>query len=170
VPPGDDWRSALRTLTGCVTAQHLVIEPGRRGDRLRVLVFFPAPAPLRVAGALAGSRFGLRMSLDETADSPVVVGYEMVLADRRGVELLTFHRHLPESRGERRQPHAHVSAALRPHQPNGDRGVVPLDKRHLPTGPVTLGGIVTMLIEEFGAVPRAADRRSRLAAAGPPLA
>lgn len=99
-----------------------------------------------------------------------IIGYDYVLEDRRGVELLAFHLHLPDARGHHPRPHVHVSAALRPQQPNGDRGLVPLDKRHLPTGRVTLGDVVAMLIEEFGAEPRVGDWRGRLAAAGAPFA
>ncbi len=61
--------------------------------------------------------------------------------------------------------HVAPTSTLRPRQPNGERGLVPLDKRRLPTGPVSLSDVVAMLIEEFGAEPLVADWRERLDAA-----
>jgi hypothetical protein len=109
----------------------------------------------------------MAMGTAPQGDEPDVVGYAFGLQDRHGVELLAFHRHLPGARGEPRRPHVHVSAALRPRQANGERGLVPLDKRHLPTGAVSLADVVAMLIEEFGAEPLVADWRERLAMVDP---
>ncbi len=93
------------------------------------------------------------------------VSYFYALLDRSGVELIAFHWHPNSLFVAPVRPHVHVSAALRPRQPNGERGLVPLDKRHLPTGPVSLADVVAMLIEEFGAEPLVADWRERLDAA-----
>ncbi len=62
-------------------------------------------------------------------------------------------------------PHVHVSAALRPGRASGNAAILPLDKRHLLTGPVSLAGFLGMLVGEFGIAPLAADWRRRL---GPP--
>lgn len=167
---GDDWRTRLRLISGCVTAQRPLIrqQDGILGQMQ--VAFFSSPAPLRIPGALSGSRLAVRMALSDAAhrrDIPNVVGYAIALEDRDGIELLAFHRHLPGARGEPRRPHVHVSAAPRPRQANGERGLVPLDKRHLPTGPVSLADVVAMLIEEFGAEPLVPDWRERLAMANP---
>jgi len=92
----------------------------------------------------------------------VTDAYSYALHDRGGTELLVYHKHVAWGTAERRSPHVHVSAALRPARPNGDRAVLPLDKLHLATGAVSLTAFVRMLIEEFGARPLADDWRERL--------
>jgi hypothetical protein len=92
-----------------------------------------------------------------------VTGYLIGFHDRAGVELLAWHWQPGPAASGPDHPHLHVSAALRPALSSGDRAVVPLDKMHLPTGVVSLAGVVRMLIEEFGVQPAAADWRQRLA-------
>jgi hypothetical protein len=101
---------------------------------------------------------------DDSEQSPGVTvdAYSYALHDRGGTELLVYHKHLSRGTDDWRHPHVHVSAALRPALPNGDRAVLPLDKLHLVTGSVPLAAFVRMLIEEFGVRPLADDWRERL--------
>lgn len=94
---------------------------------------------------------------------PRVVGYDYALLDRDGVELLAYHWHPGRGGLGPDAPHVHVSAALRPGRASGNAAILPLDKRHLLTGAVALGGFLGMLIDEFGIAPLAADWRHRLA-------
>jgi hypothetical protein len=91
-----------------------------------------------------------------------MIGYEYSLRDRDDVELLAWHWHPDSSFVTPTFPHMHISAALRPARANGERGVVPLDKLHLPTGQVSLGAFIRMLIEEFDVEPAAGDWRLRI--------
>jgi hypothetical protein len=86
----------------------------------------------------------------------------IALVDRNGTELLAFHHHPGSEAITPAFPHLHVSAALRPAQADGVAGVVPLDKRHIPTGGIGLPEIVRMLIEEFDVEPLAGNWRERL--------
>ena len=159
----------LRRAAGAVTAGRLVVRVDRPGPATVATVAFDRAAPLRAAGALRGSSLAVRLTYrDETAasvgesDAFVLAGYAFALLDRAGTELLAYHWH-PNSRwGSPSFPHLHVSAALRPAAPDGSRGVLPLDKLHLPTGPVPLAAFARALVEEFGAEPRAADWAARL--------
>lgn len=83
--------------------------------------------------------------------------------DRNGREVLAWHwQPGPEYAGPD-QPHLHVSAAVGFPDGRGHRTMVELDKLHLPTGEVSLPGIVRMVVEEFGVQPIAGDWRERLA-------
>lgn len=106
------------------------------------------------------------MSFDVITGAARVSGYLVGFHDRAGVELLAWHWQPDAAAAGPDYPHLHVSAALRPLLPSGDRAIVPLDKLHLPTGVVPLTAVVRMLIEEFGVQPRAADWRARLAGGG----
>ncbi|MFM9107703.1 MAG: hypothetical protein ACKOWF_13505 [Chloroflexota bacterium] len=95
-----------------------------------------------------------------------MAGYDFSPLDRRGIELLAWHWRPSSNHPAPGFPHGHVSAALRPSRPDGERGVFPLDKRHLPTSGVMLEQILRMLIEEFEVEPIAADWRDRTGARG----
>ncbi len=117
---------------------------------------------------LRGAAVDLRLTLEATgveigSSAPVaLVVYRYALLDRNRTELLTYHWHPGDDFFGPDHPHLHVSAALRPALPNGDRAVLPLDKLHLATGPVPLAAVVRMLVEEFGVRPLADDWRDRL--------
>jgi len=151
----------LRDVAGCVTHDRLV---GRTllGSVEDVLFQFGTPAPIRARGALRGSAIGVRVTLDAGGE---VLAYAFTLLGPAGAELLAWHWHPTPEYAAPAFPHVHVSASLRIVGPGGERGLLPLDKRHLPTGPVSLAAFVRMLIEEFGVEPLARDWEARLAEA-----
>ena len=154
-----------------LVARHLPARPpGSALPRARVSVGTADLAPIRAPGALRGAslRISIRLGADEPSSpefSPgvLLLGYELALVDRGETELLVYHWHPESTTSSRVDPHLHVSAALRPAAADGSRGVLPLDKLHLPTGPVPLAAFARALVEEFGAEPRAADWAARLA-------
>jgi len=149
----------LRDAAACVTHGRLVAH-GLEGGGTRLA--FVRPAPVRAAGALRGASIDVRMSLGIDGG---VISYVFELAGPAGAELLAWHWHPTPEFPAPVDPHVHVSASLRIVGPGGERGLLPLDKRHLPTGMVSLAAFVRMLIEEFGVEPLARDWRARLAEA-----
>ncbi|MCA9876259.1 MAG: hypothetical protein KC442_00695 [Thermomicrobiales bacterium] len=83
--------------------------------------------------------------------------YEFRLLDHLERELLVYHwQPGPELRGPD-HPHLHVSAALRAQTNAVTTQVYDLDRRHLPTGYVSLAMMVRMVIQEFGVAPLRQD-------------
>ena len=158
---------AARDVVGCVTETPLVVRPLRYHDRAGIGLALPQPGRLRASGLLRQST--VRVELTLRSDGPeagvLVDRYGYALFDRNGTELLTWHFHPESAFSDIAFPHLHVSATLRPATADGERGVIPLDKIHLPTGMVALAAFVRMLIEEFGVEPLARDWRERLAEA-----
>ncbi len=170
-----DEVARLQRVANVVTPARLVVRylpdrpPGSAPPRARVSVGTADLAPIRAPGALRGAslRISIRLGADEPSSpefSPgvLLLGYELALVDRGETELLVYHWHPESTTSPRVDPHLHVSAALRPTSADGSRGVVPLDKLHLPTGPVPLAAFARMLVGEFGVEPRAADWAARL--------
>jgi hypothetical protein len=169
---------ALNAITDCVTAQRLFATP--KGDEPDVLYSVKfgrvaQPVPLR---AKAGGSSGLMLDVlhsfvligSEQAGAGAIwravsTAYEYRILDAREAELLVFHWH-PGSvaRGPDFQ-HLHVSAALSAQVSATIVHRLPLDKRHVPTGLVTLADVVRMLIAEFGIAERRRDWPARLARA-----
>ena len=171
-----DEVARLQRVANVVTPARLVVRylpdrpPGSAPPRARVSVGTADLAPIRAPGALRGAslRISIRLGADEPSSpefSPgvLLLGYELALVDRGETELLVYHWHPESTTSPRVDPHLHVSAALRPAAADGSRGVLPLDKLHLPTGPVPLAAFARALVEEFGVEPRAADWATRLA-------
>ena len=170
-----DEVARLQRVANVVTPARLVVRylpdrpPGSAPPRARVSVGTADLAPIRAPGALRGAslRISIRLGADEPSSpefSPgvLLLGYELALVDRGETELLVYHWHPESTTSPRVDPHLHVSAALRPTSADGSRGMVPLDKLHLPTVPVPLAAFARMLVGEFGVEPRAADWAARL--------
>jgi hypothetical protein len=159
----DPFASSIEGLNrqvGCVTHARLgVLSRGRGG--LDALVGFRVVAAVRVADPLRSAALTVRLFLrahDRGAGNDVrTAGYDYALLDRDGVELLAYHWHPGETVRGPDVPHLHVSAALRPNRSSRTPVILPLDKRHLVTGPVTLAGFLAMLVAEFGVVPLVTD-------------
>lgn len=93
------------------------------------------------------------------------VAYEYGILDRRETELLVYHWQPGSIVRGPDFPHMHVSAALTAQVSATVSQRIPLDKRHIPTGIVTLADVVRMLIAEFGIAERRRDWPARLARA-----
>ncbi len=65
-----------------------------------------------------------------------------------------------------RIPHLHVSAALNAQTDALTRREIDLDKRHLPTGQVSLSTVIRALIADFDIAPQRQDWRETLDRAG----
>jgi len=158
----------LQALVGCITHARLLRQ--RRPREVAVdPVLSVRGARISGVGGVSGLSLDvtitLRGGLGQRDDAPrrvVAAAYTYALRDRNGTELLAYHWHPGDDFLGPDDPHVHVSAALRPALPNGDRAVLPLDMLHLATGAVSLTAFVRMLIEEFGARPLADDWRDRL--------
>ncbi len=153
----------LRRVAGCVTASRLLARPTGRHAGSEWLVGLVGPGPVRASGPLRGSTLSAQMTVEAAGDIARVSGYAVAFNDRLGIELLAWHWHPGADFAGPDHPHVHVSAALRPSLAAGERAVIPIDKLHLPTGPVALAAVVRMLVEEFGVQPIANDWRERLA-------
>ena len=156
----------LRHVVGVVTSARLLSQTDLTDVPPVIALGFDAAAPIRASGSLRGAKVSARVRLsDETAEGlgGVVCSYAYALLDRNETELLAYHWHPGSRFAAPPHPHLHVSAALRPAAPDGSRGVLPLDKVHLPTGPVPLAAFARMLVEEFSVEPRVADWAARLA-------
>ena len=136
-----------------------------------LLVEYLEPAPIAAPSPIRGSWLVIRHFLrgrnalhSRRPASVETEAYMYALRDRRGVELLAWHwQPGPRFLGPD-HPHMHVSASMRPWANDAERGLLPLDKMHLPTGPVSLAAVVRTLIDEFGVRPLLPDWRGRLAA------
>lgn len=157
---------SARTAIGCVSHARPLLSIHRERGQVIATRWLDEPAPPIVPSPLRGCLLATSDTVrpkSGTGESGFdVVSYFYALVDRSGVESIAFHWHPAPRFAAPVRPHVHVSAALRPRQPNGERGLVPLDKRHLPTGPVSLADVVAMPIEEFGAEPLAPGWRKRL--------
>ncbi len=157
----------LRQAAAVVSAQPLVAFPD--GPRSTV-VRFRNSTRLRAFGPLHGSSLTAFVSLETSSvvrefagDGVITRSYRIALLDRAEREVLAWHwQPGPEFAGPD-YPHLQVSAAVGFPDARGHRTMVDLDKVHLPTGPVSLAGVVRMLVEEFGVQPVVADWRERLA-------
>jgi hypothetical protein len=167
---------ALNAVAGCVTAVRLTavpnaaLEPGG----LQKISFgrVGIPAHLR---AKAGGQSGLSLDVHhwvttgrrgDRGSRPMTdastIAYEYRLLDRDEVELLVFHWQPGSGFSGPDFPHVHVSAALTAQVTATHSQRLPLDKRHIPTGLITLADVVRMLIAEFGVAERHRDWPRRL--------
>jgi hypothetical protein len=166
----DSSVEALNHVVGSVTHHRLGVL-SRGGGGLDALIGFRSAAAVRAADPLRGAAISVRVFLDarDSFDpgASLMTGYDYALLDRDGVELLAYHGHPGRGGLGPDAPHVHVSAALRPGRASGNPAILPLDKRHLLTGPVALAGFLGMLVGEFGVAPLAADWRTRLAPPAP---
>lgn len=158
----------LHDIVGCVTHERLQPTPFAGDAASDVYLRFRTTAAIRAADSLRGGALDLRLILGllavgGTVAEVGVVAYVYGLLDRNETELLAYHWHPGGEFAGPDPPHLHVSVALRPAVPSGDRALLPLDKLHLATGGVSLAAFVRMLIEEFGVRPLPADWRERLA-------
>ena len=155
----------LRRVAGVLTPQPLATRFPEGAAGPSMVVEFAAPATVRGHGPLRGATVTASLVYRRSPDPPSawsLRSYRYALHDRHGTELLAYHWHPVSPFPTPSFPHLHVSAALRPASADGSRGVVPLDKLHLPTGPVPLAAVARALVEEFGVEPRAADWAARL--------
>lgn len=160
------WHNAMvRCLTN---AQMATVGSGFSPTEQQLLRFVQGPVSLRAfGGGPSGFKFDLeqRLIVVESGVRRWRVEprlYEFRLLDHVERELLVYHwQPGPEARGPD-HPHLHVSAALRAQTNATTTQFYDLDKRHLPTGPVSLASVVRMLIEEFDVAPLRADWRQRL--------
>lgn len=93
--------------------------------------------------------------------------YEYRFLDHDERELLVYHWQPGPGYAGPDFPHLHVSAALSAQVDARNRRTIALDKRHLPTGLVTIQAFVKMLIEEFQVRPLRPDWEARLKDATP---
>jgi hypothetical protein len=124
---------------------------------------FAAPVPLQ---SVDGGRSGLLLDLLYQFNVESASGwgeqssermYAYRLLDHHETELLVYHWQPGADYLGPDEHHLHVSAAVRAQVNAVSRREIDLDNLHLVTGPVTLAGIVRMLIEEFGIAPQRAD-------------
>lgn len=88
--------------------------------------------------------------------------YEYRLLDRDERELLVYHwQPGPDFLGPD-HPHLHVSASLRAQVDARTRREIELDRVHLPTGQVSIGAVVRLLITELDIAPLRDDWRETL--------
>ena len=137
---------------------------------------FPIPASLRSSsGGPLGLALDIRVAYAVVAHSAAahnepaggnqrsdrwhvdVTFYEYRILDPGGTELLVWHHQPGQEFLGPDYPHLHVSAAVTARTPVGAAIGYDLDKRHLPTGTVSLAAVVRMLIEEFGGARRLAS-------------
>lgn len=81
------------------------------------------------------------------------------LLDSNGAEFLAYHWH-PIGASPVTWPHVHVGRVETRMFPSGDR--LALAEAHLPTGMVSFAGVVRLLIDDLGVVPRRSDWRAIL--------
>lgn len=175
--PSDAASALVETLNAvadCVTAERLaaptLFEPGVFQDvafRRRAL-----PVSLRAkAGGPSGLMLGIVHRFVVEADQGAEGGprwrattaaYEYRVLDARETELLVYHWQPGAIARGPDFPHLHVSAALTARTPASVAQRFPLDKRHVPTGFVTLADVVRLLIAEFGIAERRRDWPARL--------
>lgn len=167
----------LNTVADCVTVQRLTVptrfEPGVFQDVTFGRHAFPAPLRTR-AGGPSGLMLGIAhrfvVEADQGAEGgprwrATSVAYEYRVVDARETELLVYHWQPGAIARGPDFPHLHVSAALTARTPATVSQRLPLDKRHVPTGFVTLAEVVRLLIAEFGIAERRRDWPARLARA-----
>lgn len=88
------------------------------------------------------------------ADGPwmfSIVGYQYIVSHRSEGLILAYHWH-PHGQSTTTWPHFHIESGAQ-------LGFRPLSRAHLPTGDITLGAIVRMLIQDFDVEPRRDDWR-----------
>ena len=152
----------LRSVVGCVTHSRLVRRERNRKRPATVSLWLTrapisAPAPFGPCSIDVTVELGSGSTVDASGAGSRGIAYEYALLDRNGTELPAHHWHTSDRFAGPDHPHVHVSAALRPARPNGDRAGLPLDKLHLAIGLVSLAAFVRVLVEEFGVRPLAAD-------------
>ena len=172
---------ALCVATDCVTGHQVAVQPsGHRPGGIHALTVgrtagVSEPVPLR---AKAGGPSGLMLDIvhrfvieiDQTAESgrrqrAMTVAYEYRILDVQETELLVYHWQPGSIARGPDFPHIHVSASLTAKTSATVSQRLSLDKRHVPTGIVTLADVVRTLIAEFGIAERRRDWPARLARA-----
>lgn len=94
-----------------------------------------------VPGQLAAGAAGWRVTTR---------AYEYRILDSQAAELLVYHWQPGRVARGPNHPHLHVSATLSARVSATAQQAFPLDKRHLPTGRVSLEAVIRFLIAEFG--------------------
>ena len=162
-------------VTDCVTPRRPYVRPEGYVPGVVYTVAFGRSADPVALPAKAGGSSGLLFDIrhlyaivpDEAAGSApswrvTTRAYEYRILDGLEQELLVFHWQ-PDaiSRGPD-FPHLHVSATLVARSPSDYSRRVSLEKRHVPTGHVSLAAVIRLLIAEFGIAYRHRNWASRL--------
>lgn len=145
-----------------------------------MVTFGPKGDPVKLA-AKAGGQSGLQLDVRHwfttvEDDGPgsgdgwrvTTRGYDYRILDSQGGEIITYHWD-PSSRRGPTYPHMHVSATAIIHHDALNARAFGLEKLHLPTGRVLLGGVVRMLISELGVRGRMSNWPTRLSESDPIL-
>jgi hypothetical protein len=146
-----------------VTAQRLSVQPeGYEPGVLYAIAFGrrAEPVPLRAkAGGPSGLLLDLRHAYMIVPGEPVgsystwrvaTKAYEYRILDSEEDELLVYHWQPDGVARGPDYPHLHVSATISAKISATTRQPLPLDRRHIPTGRVSLEAVVRLLIAEFG--------------------
>ncbi len=125
--------------------------------------------PLRTTDDQRGLRFGVYLEYrileapDAVADERFrvdVMRYAYEFLDREERELFAYHWH-PAGVSPVRFPHLHLPrvSLIAPTggSPLGGLSEIGIGKAHFPTGPISLEGVIGLLIRDFGVVPRRRD-------------
>jgi hypothetical protein len=169
-----DVLQALGIVTDCAIPRRLVVQlVGEEPDVVYTVAFGPNGNPVSLpakAGGPSGLLLKIRHSYAIVREDRAERGsvwrattraYQYAILDSLERELLVYHWHLGDMGGPE-YPHLHVSAALEAQSAGAIPRRLPLDKRHLPTGLVSLASVVRLLIAEFGIAYRHRDWASRL--------
>ena len=146
-----------------MTAQRLFVQPeGYEPGILYGIAFGRTVEPVRLTSK-AGGASGLLLDVshqytivqDENSQSPpawrVMTGaYEYRLLDSVERELLVYHWQPGSIPRGPDDPHVPISATISAQTSATTMQPFQLDKRHIPTGRVSLEAVVRMLIAEFG--------------------
>ncbi len=153
-------------ILGCITETRILfprdVEPSQKAYPLEFKEAIPTKLTMddRTKPALHfGFRHEFKILRDDDSGMPryriSTVQYEYSVLDELDRELLVFHwqRNPPLTSGLKSLPHLHVNANVVHRSARGDETVIGMDKRHIPTGRVSLESVVRMLIEEFDVKP-----------------
>lgn len=157
-----------------MTPRQLFVRPEGYPSDIQYTVAFGRSADPVALPAKAGGSSGLLLDVrhtfaivaNEATDRDpswrtATRAYEYRLLDTLERELLVFHWQPDAASRGPGFPHLHVSATLEAQTGAGSRRFA-LDKRHVPTGRVSLAAVIQLLIAEFGIAYRHRNWASRL--------
>lgn len=169
------YLEALGIAVDCVTPRRLFVQPAGYDPGALYTVAFGRMADPVALPAKAGGSSGLLLDIrqlyaivpDHVADrAPAwrvrTRAYEYRILDGLEQELLVFHWQPNALGGGPDYPHLHVSATVEARSASSASQRFSLEKRHVPTGRVSLAAIVRLLIAEFGIAYRHRNWSSRL--------
>jgi hypothetical protein len=158
-----------------VTPQRLSVQPEGYEPNVLYAIAFGRTAEPVVLQAKAGGSSGLMLDVrhqyaivpDETAGSQSfwrvsTKAYEYRILDSQSEELMVYHWQPNSIGGGPRFPHLHISAALSVQTSFSPRQAFALDRRHIPTGRVSLEAVIRLLIADFGIAYRHRNWMARL--------